>query len=121
MNFRVYPPAVFAVVFALSSCGNVPHDNPMDPNYGYRIQSCTAAPTISSLNPSSSSGGYTVTITGTNLSGISSVSFGDVQGTITSRTDTQAVVIAPSHQAGVVSVTVSNACGSATLPNSYTY
>jgi len=121
MNFKTAL-GIIALLF-FYSCGDVPHDNPYDPNFESRSQPCSNAPTIASLSPTSGStdGGYTVTITGTNLSSISSVTFGEVQATVTSRSSTQAIVIAPTHEAGTVTVTVDSPCGSNSLTNSFTY
>ena len=121
MNFKTAL-SIAALLF-FYSCGDVPRDNPYDPGYESRVQPCTSAPTIASLNPTSgsSNGGYTVTITGTNLSSISSVTFGEVQAVVTSRSSTQAIAIAPSHQAGTVTVTVDSTCGSSSLADSFTY
>ncbi len=122
MNFKpahLLPALPFALAALLSACGDVPHDNPMDPNS--QAPSCTAPPTVSALSPSSGSQGQLTTITGSNLSDITVVLFGDAYGTITSRSDTQASVIIPTHSSGSVSVTVSNTCGTATSKPSFTY
>jgi hypothetical protein len=69
-----------------------------------------AAPTVSGLNPDHgpTSGGTTVTITGTNLSGASAVAFGTTTLTTGFTVDsaTQITVTAPSHTAGTVDVRV---------------
>jgi uncharacterized protein with beta-barrel porin domain len=67
------------------------------------------------------SGGTAVTLTGTNLSGATSVTFGGTAATFTANTATSITATAPAHAAGVVSVVVSTTSGSATLSNGYTY
>jgi glutamate dehydrogenase/leucine dehydrogenase len=73
-----------------------------------------AAPTVTSLNPTSgtAAGGTTVTIAGTNLTNATAVNFGDVAVTaFQSDTATQIVLAAPAGAAGVVDVTVTTAGG----------
>ena len=82
-----------------------------------------APPALSSLNPTTgpTTGGTSVTIDGTNLSGASSVTFGGAAATITTNTATQITVTTPAGSAGAVNVVVTTGGGSATLPNGYTY
>lgn len=82
-----------------------------------------AAPTISSVSPSSGpdTGGVAVTISGTNLAGATSVTFGGAPGVITAITDTSLTVTAPPHAVGGVDVTVTTAGGSATLAAGFFY
>jgi len=56
-------------------------------------------------------GGTTVTISGTNLDGATSVLFGDVAGRIISSTPNQIVVVTPAVAAGTVSVTINSSHG----------
>jgi hypothetical protein len=63
-----------------------------------------------SPNQGSTGGGTTVTITGTNLSGATSVKFGSKSGTITANTPTSVTVTSPSGT-GTVPVTVTTAGG----------
>jgi hypothetical protein len=72
-----------------------------------------ASPTVSGLNPSNgpSSGGTSVTVTGTNLSSATTVSFGASSGTITADSATSITATAPSGNAGAVDVTVTTAGG----------
>jgi IPT/TIG domain len=67
-----------------------------------------AAPAITSIAPSSGStaGGTTVTVTGTDLGGATSVKFGNVNGTAVSATSTSITVTSPAHVAGPVDVRV---------------
>jgi IPT/TIG domain len=80
-------------------------------------------PTLTSLNPTSgpAAGGTSITISGTNLSGASSVTFGGNPGTITANTSSQITVTTPPGAAGAIDVVVTTAAGSPTLTNGYTY
>ncbi|MBN1368441.1 MAG: IPT/TIG domain-containing protein [Dehalococcoidales bacterium] len=62
-------------------------------------------PTITFFSPAWGTNGTTVTITGTSLSGASSVNFGGTPGTIISNNDTQLVAVVGSGSSGNVSVT----------------
>jgi PKD repeat protein len=71
--------------------------------------SCTpptlASPTVSSFTPNCGLTGTSVTLTGTNLSGTTSVSFNGTLGNITSNTATQIIVTAPAGMSsGVISI-----------------
>lgn len=87
------------------------------------------APTISSLDPTSGPtvGGTSVTITGTNftgLSGASAVTFGGTDATdYNVNSSTQITATAPAHSAGTVQVQVTAAGGSTsnTATDDYTY
>ena len=59
-------------------------------------------PVITSVGPSAGGlgGGTTVTITGMNLNGASSVNFGSVQGTIEADTTTSITALSPAHARG---------------------
>jgi hypothetical protein len=73
-----------------------------------------AAPTVSGVSPSSGStlGGDTVTITGTNFSGLVAVSFGGTPAAaLTVNSSTQITATAPAQYAGVVDITVTTANG----------
>jgi hypothetical protein len=80
-----------------------------------------AAPTISGITPSHgpAGGGTTVTITGSNLAGVTNVTFGGASAQISNANDTALTVVAPAHAAGGVSVSVTTTGGTATA--SYTY
>ena len=82
------------------------------------------APTISTLSPSSGTvdGGTSVTITGTNLSTTSSVTFGGVLasfGVINS--NTVVAVTPPGGSTGPVNVTITTTGGNVTETDGYTY
>jgi hypothetical protein len=75
------------------------------------------APAISAINPTSGSngGGDSVTITGTNLSGASAVSFGGTAAkSFTVNSTTQITAVSPAHAAGTVDVVVTTAGGAST-------
>ncbi|KUL52349.1 cell shape-determining protein [Streptomyces sp. NRRL F-4489] len=77
------------------------------------------APALSGLSPASGppSGGNTVTLTGTDLSGATSVKFGTNAAAVLSNSATQITVIAPANT-GTVNVTVTTAAGTS---NALTY
>lgn len=78
-------------------------------------------PQIQNISPSSGpvAGGNNVTITGAELSTVTSVKFGGTAATISSKSASQIVVVAPPHAAGNVTVRVESPSGSAT--GSYRY
>ena len=84
----------------------------------------TPAPAVTAISPSSGTtdGGTTVTITGTNLAGATSVSFGGLAGRIISDSGTQITVVSPSGK-GTVYITVTTAAGTSapTAACEYTY
>jgi formylglycine-generating enzyme required for sulfatase activity len=82
------------------------------------------APTISSVSPSSgpTTGGTTITITGTNLTGATSVTVGGVAATsVAVVNETTVTAVTPAGTAGAKTVTVTTAGGIATLPNGFAY
>ncbi|MEO5974828.1 MAG: IPT/TIG domain-containing protein, partial [Ilumatobacteraceae bacterium] len=84
----------------------------------------TAAPTISSVSPSSgpAAGGTSVTITGTNLTGTTSVTFGGTAGTsVTAVNATTVTVATPAGVAGTVNVVLTTTDGSVTSTGGFTY
>lgn len=66
-------------------------------------------------------GGTTVTITGTNLQVVRSVTFGGVPGTIVSKSKTILTATTPTHAVGTVDVTVFSNQSSSTLAQAFTY
>ena len=85
---------------------------------------CSAL-TITSISPTSGStaGGTLVTITGTGFAGgITGVTIGGEPVTsIVVVNNTTLTGISPAHSADTEDVVVTNACGSATLPSSFTF
>nr|WP_308433116.1 IPT/TIG domain-containing protein [Streptomyces libani] len=84
----------------------------------------SGAPNLSGVSPNqgSTSAGNTVTLTGTNLTGATSVLFGATPATsFTVVSPTQITAVAPAATAGPVDVTVITPGGTSTLPNAYFY
>ncbi len=90
------------------------------------------APTITGLGATSGPpAGTTVTITGTDLEGVSSVKFGSAAATVTADSETQISAVAPAipvlasvganPTTEVVPVTVTTVAGTATSPQQFTY
>ncbi|WAP55073.1 IPT/TIG domain-containing protein [Streptomyces sp. S465] len=82
-----------------------------------------AAPVLTSLSPTSgpTTGGNTVTLTGTNLAGATQVLFGPNPATILTNTPTQITVTAPAGPPSSVNVTVTTPSGTSNpLPYTYT-
>jgi hypothetical protein len=82
------------------------------------------APTITTISPTSgpTSGGTTVTITGSGFGGATSVTFGSLAATgVTVVSSTEITAITPAQAAGAVPVSLSDIGGSATAGQQYTY
>jgi len=80
----------------------------------------STAPTITSVSPTtgSTAGGTSVTITGTNLNGATSVTFGgtpNATGAMTVNNATLITVTAPAHAAGTVDITVTSPAGTSAI------
>ncbi|MFZ3005439.1 MAG: IPT/TIG domain-containing protein [Phenylobacterium sp.] len=83
-----------------------------------------AAPTITAANPSAGpvSGGTSVVLTGTNLTGATAVKFGGVDATsFTVNSATQITATTPAGAAGIVAIDVTTPGGTGTLAAGYTY
>jgi hypothetical protein len=79
-----------------------------------------SAPTITSISPSSGpvAGGQTVTVTGTDFTGVTAVKFGSTPGTsVTVISSTQLTVVSPAHAAGTVPIRVVTRSGTSPLVN----
>ncbi len=89
--------------------------------FTYMVQG--ASPTVTGLSPSGgdTTGGLSVTISGTNFTGATSVKFGSVVATFfTVNSATSITAVSPANSAGVVDVTVTTANGvSATGPSDF--
>jgi hypothetical protein len=75
-------------------------------------------PTVTKLSPAKGSvaGGTTVTITGTNLSEATAVTFGSVSGTkLTVKSATSMTAVSPAGSVGVVDVTVTTPSGTSAI------
>lgn len=82
------------------------------------------APAISSVSPASgpTTGGTSVTLTGTDLTGATAVSFGGTAATaFTVNGPTSITATAPARDAGAVAVSVTTPGGTATSPGAFTY
>jgi hypothetical protein len=115
---------ITVVVPAGSSPGNV--DVYVTTNGGIGLPQKYAyidAPTITSISPSSgsTSGGTVVTISGTDLTSTSSVTFDGSIAAFGVINSTTLFAIAPAGTAGAVDVVVTTAGGSATAAGGYTY
>lgn len=83
-----------------------------------------SAPTISAVNPNTgtTTGGTAITITGTNLTGASSVQVGSGYATsVVVVNDTTVIAVTPAGTAGAQNVSVTTAGGIATLTGGFTY
>ena len=83
-----------------------------------------ATPTLTQITPpaGSTAGGTTVTLTGTNLTGATAVSFGGTAASsFTVNNATTITATTPVHAAGAVNVVATTSNGTATLTNGYTY
>ena len=83
-----------------------------------------AGPTINAITPSTglSAGGSAITLSGTNLTGTTSVAFDGVPAaSFTVNSATQITAVTPAHVPGVVDVVVTTPDGSATLNNGFIY
>ena len=81
-------------------------------------------PTVTSISPVTglNAGGTTITITGSNFSGATSVTFGGVAGTdLVVNSATSITVKTPEHALGLVNVVVINGFGTGSLTGAYTY
>ncbi|HKS22367.1 MAG TPA: IPT/TIG domain-containing protein [Thermoanaerobaculia bacterium] len=81
------------------------------------------SPTFGFARPASGgiAGGSAVVIGGTNLDTLTSVTFGGAAATIVYSSATEITVTAPAHAAGAVNIVLTNAIGTATAANAFTY
>lgn len=83
-----------------------------------------ALPALTAISPSSgpASGGAGVTLTGTNLTGTTGVTFGGTAATsVNVVSATSVTAVTPAHAVADVDVIITTAAGSGTLTNGYTY
>lgn len=91
---------------------------------GFTYNTAPPPPTITSVNPATgpAAGGSPVTITGTNLTGATGVTFAGIAGTsLVVGSATVLTVNTPAHAAGAVDIVVTGPGGSATATAGYTY
>ena len=82
-----------------------------------------APPTITAVSPVAgpADGGNTITLTGTAMSGISSVTVGGLNAIIVSKTSTSVVLSAPPSVAGTVAIAATSVAGTAHKPAAYRF
>ena len=82
-----------------------------------------ALPTIATLSPRYGpiAGGTTITITGTNLTGATSVKVGGTSATVLTNTGTIVTANTPAGTAGLKSISVTTVGGTTTMVNAFTY
>ena len=88
------------------------------------VGSTATPPTFTSITPNNgtTSGNVGVTLTGTNLTGATAVTFGGTPATsVNVVSATQVTAVTPVHTAGAVDVTITTPLGFVTLTNGYTY
>lgn len=93
-------------------------------DYLFEIRRPAAAPTVSLVSPATgaAAGGNTVTIYGGGFTGVTDVEFDDVNATsFTIESDSQISAVVPAGVAGLANVDVTNATGTGTLTDGYTY
>lgn len=80
-------------------------------------------PTVSSVTPTtgSTSGGTSLTLTGTNLASATAVTVGGAAATITSTSATSVVATSPAGSAGAATITVTTPGGTANLTGQFSY
>ncbi|NYG98611.1 hypothetical protein BJ979_001237 [Schumannella luteola] len=81
------------------------------------------APVVTAHTPVTgpTAGGTAVTITGTDLDGVTAVQFGTTAGTITSQSPTQIVVTSPAHAAGSVNLVLRDPAGDVTIADGFLF
>jgi formylglycine-generating enzyme required for sulfatase activity len=93
-------------------------------DFGFRVVRTPGPTTITSITPPSGStaGGTTITITGTNLTGATSVTVGGVAaGNVVAVSWTSVTAVTPAGTVGAKSVAVTTPNGTATATNAFTY
>jgi hypothetical protein len=80
-------------------------------------------PTVTGINVATDTpnGGSTFTLNGTNLDGMTTVTFGGTRGTVVGTTSTTATVVSPRHIPGVVDIVLSGPLGTVVLEDGFTF
>ena len=83
----------------------------------------TPLPTLTGIDVATDTpnGGSTFTLTGTNLEGMTTVTFGGTQGSVVGTTSTTATVVSPRHIPGVVDIVLSGPLGTVVLEDGFTF
>ena len=83
----------------------------------------TPLPTLTGIDVATDTpnGGSTFTLTGTNLEGMTMVTFGGTQGSVVGTTSTTATVVSPRHIPGVVDIVLSGPLGTVVLEDGFTF
>ncbi|MBB5752874.1 IPT/TIG domain-containing protein [Prosthecomicrobium pneumaticum] len=116
------PTAEESASFTITATDNV--GNTGAAAYTIAIAAAASGPELTSLSPTTgpTTGGTSVTLTGTGFTGATGVTFGGTAGTDLSVTnDTTLTVKTPAHVAGAVDVVVTTGDGSDTLDDGFTY
>src|SRR5690606_4395440 len=93
-------------------------------SYTILVTRAAAAPTLTAVAPATGpvAGGTSVTLTGTDLTGATAVTFGGTPAaSFTVDSATQITAVTPAHAAGAVDVAVTTPGGSATLAGAFTF
>jgi len=99
--------------FTLTATDSTTGTGPIVRNYNIQFTATASlvTPVVSSVSPTigSANGGTSVTITGSDFTGVTAVGFGGANGSFTVDSDTQITATTPAHTAGLVDVVVANA------------
>src|SRR5690606_20281932 len=115
---------VFAFVENFDPFTGDPYDPPSSLTFSLRCSPAAAAPTLTAVAPATGpvAGGTSVTLTGTDLTGATAVTFGGTPAaSFTVDSATQITAVTPAHAAGAVDVAVTTPGGSATLAGAFTF
>jgi urease beta subunit len=133
VDFGGIPAAAFTIVSDTEITTTTPPGSvgPVDVNVTRAAGAATdpgaftyvAVPTITGVSPAQgpTTGGTTITITGTALGGASALTFGTISATIVSDTDTQIIVSSPPGSRGPLDLSVTTPVGTATDPQAFAY
>jgi hypothetical protein len=128
MSFTVDSATLISAVSPPGTSGNsvdvvvTDNDGSDSLNNGFTYTN-NALPSISTVSPNSgpAAGGTTVTITGTNVLGVTSVTFGGVPGTGLALVDDTELTVDTPPGLGSVNVVATNSTGSDTIVGGFTY
>jgi formylglycine-generating enzyme required for sulfatase activity len=93
-------------------------------SFGFRVAKSATAPALTSVTPNSgpTSGGTTITLTGTNLAGTTSVTIGGAAASgVTVVNATTVTAVTPPGLTGAQTVSITTPNGTANLPNGFIY